>query len=353
MTEANPVVDVHAHALFPPIEQRVAELDAAGLQAARELEIRRNGESSMAASGQMITSRWSLLTDLDTRIEAMDASGVDVQLISPSPSHYYPFLGFSEAEQVARELNRSVMDLVAQAPGRLRGLGVAPLQHPDLMAPMLVDAVTDCGLDGVEIGSFGAAVDGGQANTVELSDPRLESFWATAEDLNAVIFLHPFGCSLDERLDRFYLANTVAQPAENAVALSHLIFSGVLDRHPGLQVIAAHGGGYLPTAIGRSDRAWEMRPEARVCLQPPSHYLRKLWFDSLTHDARQLRALIETVGVDRVVLGSDYPFDMGSDDPVHAVTSALADPAECADVLRHNAYRILGERERTPVQRSM
>ena len=129
------------------------------------------------------------------------------------------------------------------------------------------------------------------------------------------MFLHPFGCSLDERLDRFYLANTVSQPAENAVALSHLIFSGVLDRHPELKVLAAHGGGYLPTSLGRSDHAWRVRPEAHGCAQPPSSYLKKLYFDSLVHSPAELRALVAAAGPEQVLLGSDYPFDMGSGPP--------------------------------------
>ena len=105
---------------------------------------------------------------------------------------------------------------------------------------------------------------------VELSDQRLEPFWARAAELDAIVFLHPFGCTLDERLDRFYLSNTVGQPVENAVALSHLIFSGVLDRHPDLRLVAAHGGGYLPTFLGRSDHAWQVRPEAHGCRERPS-----------------------------------------------------------------------------------
>jgi aminocarboxymuconate-semialdehyde decarboxylase len=129
-----------------------------------------------------------------------------------------------------------------------------------------------------------------------------------------VLFLHPFGCTLDERLDRWYLSNTVGQPTENAVALSHLIFSGVLDRYPGLKVLAAHGGGYLPTHIGRSDHAWRARPDASGCAAEPSGYLRRLWFDSLVHDPAVLRHLLAAAGTDRVLLGSDFPFDMGSED---------------------------------------
>lgn len=337
-----PIVDVHTHVLLPEVEALVGQLDSEGLSAAKDLEARRNGAESMAASGKMIQSRWPLLTDLPSRLAAMDSAGVDIQVVSPSPSHYYPFLAARAAEEITRHINRCVRDLVVEAPNRLRGLGVAPLQHPELMAPMLADAVGECGLHGVEIGSFGAAADGGQAGTVELSDRRLDEFWSTAEELQAIVFLHPFGCSLDERLDRFYLANTVSQPAENAVALSHLIFSGVLDRFPDLKIVAAHAGGYLPTVIGRSDRAWAVRPEARTCARPPSHYLSRLWFDSLTHDSGQLRELVRVVGSDRVVLGSDYPFDMGTMAPVEdLLASGLTDERIIDKVLRHNANALL------------
>ncbi len=152
-----------------------------------------------------------------------------------------------------------------------------------------------------------------------------------------MIFLHPISCTLDERLNRFYLANTVGQPVENAVALSHLIFSGVLDRHPTLHVIAAHGGGYLPTYLGRSDHAWQVRPDARECANPPSSYLRRLWFDSLVHSPDALRALVDAVGADRVLVGSDYPFDMGVADPVERVHAAELGAAATELVLGGNA----------------
>jgi aminocarboxymuconate-semialdehyde decarboxylase len=190
------------------------------------------------------------------------------------------------------------------------------------------------GLAGVEISSF--------AGDVELSDERLEPFWARAAELGCVVFLHPFGCSLDERLDRFYLSNTVGQPAENAVALSHLIFAGVLDRHPELKIVAAHGGGYLPFAMGRSDRAWQVRPEAHRCQHAPSSYLRKLWFDTVVHDPVGLRHLVEVAGGSRVLLGSDFPFDMGLDDPVTAIRSAGLPSDLTARILGQNAQDLLG-----------
>ncbi len=176
----------------------------------------------------------------------------------------------------------------------------------------------------------------------ELSDPAYEPLWTRAEQTDAILFLHPFGCTLDERLARWYLSNTVGQPTENAVALSHLIFSGVLDRHPGLKLIAAHGGGYLPTHIGRSDHAWSARSDAAAgCAHLPSSYLRHLYFDSLVHDPHVLRELIRVVGADRVLLGSDYPFDMGTEDPVGALRAARLPDHDTDAVRGGNAARLL------------
>ncbi|SDT61864.1 aminocarboxymuconate-semialdehyde decarboxylase [Pseudarthrobacter equi] len=332
----SPIIDVHAHILLPALQQLVAEADPEGFGAQQGLEVRRNGPESMAASGKMIKECWPQLTDLDRRLADMDAQGVEVQLVSPSPSHFYYFAGEELSLQLARSANQAVRDFVDRAPDRLNGLGLAPLQHPHLMVEALEHAVLECGLLGVEIGSF-AATPGGDRTTVELSDPRLEPFWSRAGELGALVFLHPFGCSLDERLDRFYLANTVSQPAENAVALSHLIFSGVLDRHPDLKVLAAHGGGYLPTTLGRSDRAWRVRPEAHGCAEPPSSYLKKLYFDSLVHSPAELAALVAAAGPGQVLLGSDYPFDMGSDQPVAEVVDAQLPAEDQSKVLAGNA----------------
>ncbi|WP_435526271.1 amidohydrolase family protein [Microbacterium elymi] len=239
---------------------------------------------------------------------------------------------------MACETNRLVAEHVAAAPERLTGLGLVPLQHPARIVECLDDAVLGRGLAGVEISSF--------AGDVELSDERLEPFWARAAQLGAIVFLHPFGCSLDERLDRFYLANTVGQPVENAVALSHLIFAGVLDRHPGLRIVAAHGGGYLPTSIGRSDHAWRVRPDARGCAHEPSSYLKRIWFDTVVHDPSVLRHLIEVAGPSQVVLGSDFPFDMGPEDPVGFVRGAGLPDDVTQRILTGTADELLASRMR-------
>lgn len=331
-------IDVHAHLLLPALHAEVERRAPEEVAAAADLERRRNGVESLQASGAMIGARFPKLTDVRARLAAMDEQGIDRQWVSVSPNHFYPWANEGLSGWVAGEVNRLIAEHVALAPDRLTGLGVVPLQHPDHLVEYLDDAVLGRGLAGVEISSF--------AGDVELSDPRLEPFWARAAELGCVIFLHPFGCSLDERLDRFYLSNTVGQPTENAVALSHLIFAGVLDRHPGLKIVAAHGGGYLPFAIGRSDRAWAVRPEAHGCAQPPSTYLRKLWFDTVVHDPVALRHLVEAAGGARVLLGSDFPFDMGLDDPVAFVRGADLPEEITRRILHDNAEALLETRVR-------
>jgi aminocarboxymuconate-semialdehyde decarboxylase len=330
------ITDVHSHLLLPSVQAEVEKRAPELMAQAAALELRRNGAASIAASGRMIGERIPKLLDVGARLAAMDAQGVDRQWVSPSPNHFYPWAPEGLAVWTAMEANRLVAEHVAAAPDRLTGLGLVPLQHPSRLVEYLDDAVLGRGLAGVEISSF--------AGDVELSDERLEPFWARAAELGCIVFLHPFGCSLDERLDVFYLSNTVGQPVENAVALSHLIFAGVLDRHPGLKIVAAHGGGYLPTAMGRSDRAWAVRPEAHGCAHAPSSYLSKIWFDTVVHDARALRALVEVAGSSQVVLGSDFPFDMGLDDPVADIRAAGLPDEVVEAILGGNADALLGSR---------
>ncbi|MFD5583359.1 amidohydrolase family protein [Streptomyces sp. NPDC127063] len=328
---STPVIDVHAHVLLPEVEALVAGLP--GLAEAKALDARRNGPAALAVSGPMVRERIPQLTDPTVRLAAMDAQGVGVQLVSPSPSHYHYWADEETAEKLYRLANEATAAHCRAAPGRLRGLGLVPLQHPDHLVRALEHAL-DQELLGVEISSHAPGRD--------LSDPAYEPFWSRAEETGALVFLHPFGCTLDERLDRWYLSNTVGQPVENAVALSHLIFSGVLDRHPGLTLIAAHGGGYLPTHIGRSDHAWSARSDAGAgCAHPPSSYLKRLYFDSLVHDPHVLRELVRVAGADRVLLGSDFPFDMGAEDPVGALRAARLPDHEFHAVSGGNASALL------------
>ncbi|MEU6680163.1 amidohydrolase family protein [Streptomyces sp. NPDC046925] len=331
MTTAPPTVDVHAHVLLPEIEALVEDLP--GRAEAKALDARRNGPDALKVNGPMIGERILRLTDPAARLAAMDGQGVDVQLVSPSPSHYHYWAGEEKAEKVYRLANDATAAHCSAAPGRLRGLGLVPLQHP-AQAVRALDHALARGLVGVEISSH--------APGRELSDPAYDPLWARAEETGAIVFLHPFGCTLDERLDQWYLSNSVGQPTENAVALSHLIFSGVLDRFPGLRIIAAHGGGYLPTHIGRADHAWSARSDAGSgCAHLPSSYLKRLYFDTLVHDPHVLRELVRAAGADRVLLGSDFPFDMGSKDPVAALRAARLSDADFDAVRGGNAAALL------------
>jgi aminocarboxymuconate-semialdehyde decarboxylase len=325
-----PTIDVHAHALFPAVEGLAAQQPGHAKQ--RELDLRGSGAESAAVNQEQLAQIGPLLTDPAQRLAAMDRAGVDVQVVSPMPLYHY-WADATVAERIARLTNESMSALVEQHSQRLVGLGTVPLQHPELAVAELTRAVDELGLRGVQVGTL--------AGGKELADDALDGFWARAEELNAVVFVHPWGCSLGERLDRYYLSNTVGNPVETTVALSHLVFSGLLDRHPGIRIVAAHGGGYLPTYLGRSDHAWRVRPEAQRPAEPPSACVRRMWFDSLVYTPSALRYLVDAVGADRVVLGSDYPFDMGVTDPVDRLAAAGLDDTDEQAIRGGNATNLL------------
>ncbi len=275
------------------------------------------------------------LTEAATRLADMDAMGVDIQAISPSPTQYYYWAERELAEAIVMGVNEHIAEVCASAPDRFVGLGTVALQHPALAADQAEHAVRKLGLKGVEISTL---IDG-----VDAGDPRFDVFWARMEALDAVVFMHPMGTSIGARLNRFYLSNIVGNPAETTMALSQMIFGGVFDRYPGLKLLAAHGGGYLPAYAARSDHGWDVRPEAHGCKEPPSAYLRRLWYDTIVYDPDQLQRLIDFVGADRIVVGTDYPFDMGDYDP-HALVDALAgvSEGERTAILGWNAKALLG-----------
>jgi aminocarboxymuconate-semialdehyde decarboxylase len=259
--------------------------------------------------------------------------GIDAQLVGPMPMHHY-WAERDLAIRFSRTVNEAVAGHCAHAPERLCGLGTIPLQHPDAAVAELEYAVRGLGLKGVSVSTYVAGR--------ELSDLAHDPVWAAAEALGAVVFVHPWGCTLGSRLAADFLANTVGQPAETTLALSRLIFSGVLDRFPGLRLLAAHGGGYLPTYIGRSDHAWKVRPDAHRCAEPPSSYLRRIWYDALVYTPRAVEHLVEAAGADRVMVGTDYPFDMGITDPVERIAAVALAVGEREAVLGANATALLG-----------
>jgi aminocarboxymuconate-semialdehyde decarboxylase len=327
-------IDLHCHALTKEVEARVAGCPEKKAEA--EIRLRTLGQASVEYNAKvMMPESLPALTDLAVRLQDMDNMGVDIQVISPSPNQYYYWAEYDLARDLVGLQNENIAGLCAQHPDRLVGLGTLALQHPALAIEQLDHAVRRLGLRGFEVAT--------SVNGMELSDPSLEPVWAKAEALGCVVFIHPMGTSLGERLKPHYLSNIVGQPVETAIALSHLIFGGVLDRYPGLRLCAAHGGGYLPTYVGRSEHAYSARPDAHSMQHPPSEYLKRIFFDSLVYSPQALRMLIDQVGVSQVVIGTDYPFDMGHYD-IHALVGATAslDEAQRVAILSGNAARLLG-----------
>lgn len=334
---AVPAIDVHAHLWAAEIDSLVT--GRPGYDGHLETELRRAGAESMRLGKEQMAARRALLVDPSARLAAMDRAQVQAQVVSISSTQLHHW---TRDRGLAREIAILTHDAVAaqvtQCPGRLTGLGVIPQQFPELAVDALEDAVLRHGLRGVEISSH--APGAGDGPPIDLSDRRYDPLWARAVELGAVILMHPWGCTLEERLDQWYLSNSVGQPVEHTVALSHLIVGGVLERFPNLRLIAAHGGGYLPGMLGRADHAWHNRTDARTTPRPPSAYLRSLYFDSLVYQPAALRRLVEAAGADRVVLGSDHPHDMGVEDPVVRVREAGLDAADVEAILGGNALAL-------------
>ncbi|MCJ0765556.1 amidohydrolase family protein [Variovorax terrae] len=327
-------VDLHAHALTLAVEPLVAGRPEK--QAEPALMRATQGEASVAHNlAHMLPPALRRMTNLAERLADMDAMGVDVQVLSPSPTQYYYWADPDLAQDVVRLQNEHIAAECARHPERLAGLGTVALQHPRLAAEQLAHAMRELGLKGVEISA--------SVNGRELADPSLEPFWARASELGALVFIHPLGTSLGERVNRHYLANTIGQPLETTIALSELIFGGVLDRHTGVKLVAAHGGGYLPAYFGRSQHAHQVRPEAQAMQHAPRDYLRRIWFDTLVYEPEVLRHLVEVVGAAQLVVGTDYPFDMGHYDPQGLVDAVPGLSRADADaILGLNAAALLG-----------
>ncbi len=269
------------------------------------------------------------------RIADMDAMGVDIQAISPSPGQYYYWLEPELGRQAARHSNDGIAGIVAKYPDRFVGIGTVPLQDTDMAIDELRRCVRELGFRGIEINS--------NVMGEELSSPRLARFFAEAEALDVLLFLHPLGFTEGSRLSNHYFNNVIGNPLESAIAVGHLIFDGVLDRHPGLKLCVAHGGGYLPTYIGRMDHAHGARDDARTVIKKsPSSYLKQLYVDTVMFDPEQLSYVVSRFGSDHVLMGTDYPFDMAEADPVGFVKSAPRLGADERDnIFGLNAARLL------------
>jgi aminocarboxymuconate-semialdehyde decarboxylase len=261
---------------------------------------------------------------MQRRLSDMDAAGIDMQLVSNTPQTFLYNQDPSFTAAMAVLQNDQVAKAVAASPERLMGLATLPMQAPVLAADELRRAVRGQGLKGAQIGS--------NINGRNLDDPVLEPLWAAASELGALIMVHPTQVAGAERLRSYYLANLIGNPLDTTIAAACLVFGGVIERYPGITFLMVHGGGFVPYQAGRFRHGWEVRPEPRTTLKaPPDDSLNRLYFDTIVHDQSVLQFLVSSAGPSRVLLGSDYPFDMGTLNGVRQVRALpIAEPDKAA-----------------------
>ena len=297
------VIDIHAHLAVPAAEVLLRPY------AAQSAAMGFSSPDSDAVNRQLFARIGRKLSSIDERLVEMDATGIDIQALSPLPGQTIYAAPPDVGGEAARINNDGIAAAVARRPDRFVGMGVIPLQSPELAIAEMKRCTRQLGLRGIEISSH--------VNGRELSDPDFRPVFAAAEEMGVLLFLHPLGFTHGERLHDHYFNNLLGNPIDSTIAVAHLIFDGVLEQLPGLKVCVAHGGGYAATYWGRLDHAWRARPDCRRHIsRTPSHYLRMLYFDTLVFDKAQLRFLIETHGADHLCLGTDYPFDMSEPDPI-------------------------------------
>src|SRR5918992_5960541 len=300
-------VDIHCHYLNPGAAAKVAPLNPAQ----HEAQVKFANALTRETNAKQHQERAPKLSNIEVRLKDMDRMGIDIQAVSPAPNQTYYWTEAGLGAELARMVNERIAELVGRWPERFVGLGTVPLQDPGLAVSELTYLVKNLGLRGVEIN--------GNVNGMDLTDGRLglEKFFAKVQELDVIIFMHPTGYTQGERLLDHYFNNVIGNPLETTVAASHLIFDGVMERYPRLKVVLPHAGGYLAHYWARMDHAWKARADCRGRIKrKPSSYLEKLYFDTITFDRTMLERMVKRYGADHVVLGTDYPYDMGMDDPV-------------------------------------
>ena len=318
-------VDMHAHCAVP----RASEL------------LRRSPPAPTQAQGSLLALDGSSLAQ---RLAAMDAQGIDVAVLSINPNWYDADRDL--AAQVIAVQNEAMAAFCAAHADRFAALASVALQFPDLAAQQLEQAMKQMGLRGAAIG--------GSVGTAEIADAKFHPFWAKAEELGAVVFIHPQASGsapLAERLKgNGLLGNVIGNPLETTIALSHLIFEGTLDRFPRLKICAAHGGGYLPSYMSRSDHGCQTFPTQCTPGVPklkPTEYVKRIYYDSLVFTPEALRHLAAEAGADHIVMGTDYPYPW-VDAPVdHVLNTPGFSDAEREAILGGTARRLLGLPART------
>ena len=322
-------IDIHAH--FVP-EEYLRLIEAEGEPYGVRLRHGPNGP--LIVVGQVaigpITAHYH---NPDLRLKAMDAQKVAVHALSLMPPMVYWADG-ALGLRLARLINDAMAQTSRTHPDRFVGLATLPLQDPEAAVAEAERAVTELGCRGIYLGT--------NVRGKELTDPSFLAVFERIDALRIPIFLHPLNVIGAQRLTSYYLHNLLGNPFDTAVAAANIIFSGLLDRFPKLNICLPHAGGALPYLIGRLNHGWKVRPECRDLKKPPLSYLRRFTYDTIAHAPEPLRYLIDLVGTDRVMLGSDYCFDMGYERPVKAVTALKLSRNDEEKILGGNAARLLG-----------
>src|SRR6266851_496867 len=324
-------VDIHCHVQTP----KAAEMVAGIADATRHPREVYANERTREVNRQQAERNRIQFTSVENRLADMDRMGIDIQAISPAPNQTYygadPDLGIA----TARLVNDNIAEIAALHPDRFVGLGTVPFQAPELAVAELDRLHKSLGLRGIEIATNVAGED--------LSAARFRPIFARAEALGLTLFMHPTGFPEASRFRDHYLTNVIGNPLDTTVAVHHLIFGGVLHQHPNLKLVLAHGGGYLPAYSGRIDHGAAARPDTCEQLRHmPTTYLKRLYFDALVFTDHQLQYLVDLYGADHVLVGTDYPADMGEIDPIGFIERAPGlDDAERRAILGRNAARLL------------
>ena len=322
------IIDTHAHIIVPEILR-----EAAPAEGWRPRVIWENGKQFVEYGPKRIGSALREFVTPEKILDEMKKSGVDAVLLCPWVSLVRYEATPEESLSACQVQNDALSLLVKKYPKKITALGMIPLQDVALAIKEL-ERLMKSGLRGVEIGTH--------INGVYPSDARFRPFWEACESLGVFVFIHPVEGGGRAELRDYYMWNVIGNPLETAVAAGHLILSGVMDAYPRLKILLAHGGGALPYLHGRLDRGFKQRPEInKVISRPPTEYLKQFYFDTITHDPVILKSLVDFVGADHVLLGSDYPFDMGNENPVDLVRSANLGSENEKKILGENAGQLL------------
>ncbi len=323
------IIDSHAHIIVPEILREAAPAEAWRPRVKWE-----NGAQVVEYNGKRIGSAKREFVSIDKILIEMDRAGVEAVLLCPWVSLVRYEVGAEESLAACQVQNDALASLAKKYPKRMAGLGVVPLQNLPLAIKEL-ERLMKLGLKGIEIGT--------QINGVYPGEARFRPFWEACEALGAFIFIHPIEGGGRAELSSYYMWNVIGNPMETTIAAGHLILSGTLDAYPRLKILLAHGGGALPYLYGRLDQGFKQRPEInKVISRPPAEFIKRFYFDSITHDPVLLCNLVQFAGADHVLLGSDYPFDMGDEHPVDLVHRAGLAFEDERMILGENAARLLG-----------